>query len=282
MLNTPMDIFKLLKMNNCKDCNEKTCLAFAAAVHQGRKNLADCPHIDPEILKKHSIKPKKAVSYDDSMKKTIDQLKSNLSNLDFSEVAKKIHGNFSPPWLTLKIFGKDFRMNTSGDFSSDIHINPWIVVPFLNHVITSTGAPVSGQWITFRELKGGPPRFALYKQRLEKELQRLADNFTDLFEDLVQLFNGRQLEPDMDALSENTNKADIYLVLYPFPQIPILISYWKPDEDLSSSMTLFFDNNIHEQIDTESLYGLLTGILQMFVKLSMRHGVNVQNSSASG
>ncbi|KPA17707.1 Fe-S cluster protein [Candidatus Magnetomorum sp. HK-1] len=281
MLKTPMDILKLLKKNNCRDCNEKTCLAFAAAVHQGRRKLADCPHIAPEILKKYGAKVQQAASFDEGMKDTIDQLKSNLSKLDFNQTAHRIQGSFSDPWLTLKIFGKDFRMDTSGNFSSDIHITPWLVIPFLNHIIKSTGAPISGQWVTFRELKGGPSRLALYEQRFENELKRLADNFTDLFEDLIHIFNGRQLKSDQNVFTENTNVADIYLVLHPFPKIPILICYWKPEEDLDSDMTLFFDKTVHEQIDTESLYGLLSGILQMFVRLSMRHGLSTPMPSTT-
>jgi len=29
-----MEIFKLLEKSNCRECNEKTCLAFAGAVFQ--------------------------------------------------------------------------------------------------------------------------------------------------------------------------------------------------------------------------------------------------------
>ncbi len=48
MLNNVMDVFKLLEKSNCKKCEMPTCLAFAAAVFQGRKPLSDCPHLDAE------------------------------------------------------------------------------------------------------------------------------------------------------------------------------------------------------------------------------------------
>jgi len=269
-LKTPMDILKLLQKNNCRDCNEKTCLAFAAAVHQGRKQLSDCPHLSSDILQQYATSIPNGNTYEQEMQRIIDELKEKLKTIDLKKAAQNVHGNFSPPWLTLKIFGKDFRVDKSGNFSTDIHINPWVVVPFLNHIIQSSGAPVSGKWVTFRELKGGQPRLALYEQRFEKELKRIADNFTDLFEDLIHIFNGHQLETD-DEIS--TKKADISLVLEPFPNIPILISYWKPEDDLGSDITIYFDKNVHEQLDTESLYGLLAGLLQMFYRLAMRHGI---------
>ena len=31
-INNPMEIFKLLNGSNCRECNEKICLAFAVAV----------------------------------------------------------------------------------------------------------------------------------------------------------------------------------------------------------------------------------------------------------
>ena len=271
MLNTPMDIFKLLRKNNCKDCNEKTCLAFAAAVHQGRKKLSDCPHIPLEILSKYETSVQTGNSYEQSMQVMIDRLKAKLSEINFAEAANRIQGHYSPPWLTLKIFGKDFRIDGSGKISTDIHVNPWVVVPFLQHIIQASGAPVSGKWVTFRELQGGKSRFALYEQRFQKELKRIADNFTDLFEDLIHIFNGRRVKIESSGNTE-LNQADIVLVMHPFPKIPILISYWKPDDDLSSDINIFFDQMVHEQLDTESIYGLLAGLLQMFDRLAKRHG----------
>jgi ArsR family metal-binding transcriptional regulator len=32
-----MEIYKLLNGSNCRECNEKTCLAFAVAVFKGKK-----------------------------------------------------------------------------------------------------------------------------------------------------------------------------------------------------------------------------------------------------
>ncbi len=34
-----MEIFNILNKTNCRDCMEKTCLAFAAAVFQGKKQF---------------------------------------------------------------------------------------------------------------------------------------------------------------------------------------------------------------------------------------------------
>ncbi|MGD8435504.1 MAG: (Fe-S)-binding protein, partial [Syntrophobacterales bacterium] len=55
-LNTVMDIFKLLDKSNCRKCDLPTCLAFAAAVFKGEKQLADCPSLESEIIERYGGK----------------------------------------------------------------------------------------------------------------------------------------------------------------------------------------------------------------------------------
>ena len=40
-----LEILKLLPGTNCKNCGYATCMAFAAALSQGKANLSECPHI---------------------------------------------------------------------------------------------------------------------------------------------------------------------------------------------------------------------------------------------
>jgi CO dehydrogenase/acetyl-CoA synthase gamma subunit (corrinoid Fe-S protein) len=43
-----MEIFQLLDKSNCRECGEKTCLAFAGAVFTGARRLDQCPKLDRE------------------------------------------------------------------------------------------------------------------------------------------------------------------------------------------------------------------------------------------
>ena len=49
-----MEIFKLLDQSNCRECGEKTCLAFAGAVYQGRKKIQGCPKLDQATIERFS------------------------------------------------------------------------------------------------------------------------------------------------------------------------------------------------------------------------------------
>ena len=50
---TPMAIYKLLPLTNCKKCGEPTCFTFAIKLTVSQKKLADCPPLaEPQYAEK--------------------------------------------------------------------------------------------------------------------------------------------------------------------------------------------------------------------------------------
>jgi len=265
-LNNSMEIFKLLDKSNCRKCNEPTCLAFAAAVFRGEKQLAECPSLESEIIERYGVKAPSKMTLDEEAEQAMEQLKRRVATIDLSTTARRLGAKFSEGKLTIKCLGKDFSVDTEGNITTDIHVHSWISIPVLNYIINGAGIPVSGKWVPFRELEGGKTWYRLFGQRCEKPLKKVADTYTDLFEDMIQLFNGRQVEDHYDS--------DISLVLHPLPKLPILICYWKPEpeEGLQSNLNIFFDSTAEENLNIESIYTLATGLTIMFEKLASRHG----------
>jgi len=259
-----IEILKLLNKSNCRACFKKTCLAFAAAVFKGEKQLAECPYIEKSVIEQLEGGVEKVNPLEEDTQDTITPLKHKVIKMDLSRAAENIEGTFSNNRLTLKIFGKDFSIDTSGQFLTDIHINPWVTFPFLLHILTSNGKPVSGKWVPFRELSAGQSWLGLFQQMCEKPMKKIADTYTDLFEDLIHIFNGEKVE--------NHYESDISLVLHPFPKMPMLICYWKPENELESDLHLFFDKDAENHLPIEGIYGLCSGLVQMFEKLALRHG----------
>jgi len=261
----PMEIFKLLDKSNCRKCYKPTCLAFAAAVFQGEKQLDECPHLEPAILEKYGGPAANHMTLVQEREQAMEQLKGKIATLDLGSTAQRLGARFSDDKLTIKCLGKDFSVDTNGNITTDIHVHSWITVPVLNYIIDGAGVSVSGKWIPFRELDGGKTWYRLFGQRCEKPLKKVADTYTDLFEDMIHLFNGRQVEKHYDA--------DISLVLHPLPKVPVLICYWKPEDGLESSLNIFFDARAEENLNIESIYILGTGLVIMFEKLAARHGI---------
>jgi hypothetical protein len=188
--------------------------------------VKECPTLPPDIIERFGAASKKSTALEQDRDDSVAQLKRKIETIDLSASTQKLGAVYSNGKLTLKILGKDFSVDSKGNLSSDIHIHPWVTIPILSYIINSKGTPVSGEWVPLRELKNGQTWYRLFGQRCEKPLKRLADTYTDLFEDLIQIFNGRQVEDHYES--------DISLVLHPLPKVPILICYWKPDGGLES------------------------------------------------
>lgn len=260
----PMEIFKLLVRSNCRKCNKPTCLAFAAAVFQGQKRLDECPQLDSKIIERYAGVAANQIPPEQMQYESIENLKRKIATIDLYLAAQRLGAQFLNEKLTIKCLGKDFSVDTKGNISTEIHVHSWIVVPVLNYILAGAGTPVSGKWVPFRELEGGKTWYRLFGQRCEKPLKKVADTYTDLFEDMVHLFNGRQVE--------NHYASDISLVLHPLPKVPLLVCYWKPEDDLESDLNIFFDSKAEDNLAIESIYTLGTGLVIMFEKLALRHG----------
>jgi len=256
-----MEIFQLLDKSNCRECGQKTCLAFAGAVFTGQKKIDECPKLDREIIERFSGEPENQNAGGDEY---LEKLKKEIASTDLARAAGKAGGRFSGDRLTLRVLGKDFSIDTEGNLYADIHINPWVAVPFLNYILYGKGLPVSGNWVSFRELKDGKAQYPLFQKRCEEAMKQVADTYTELFDDIVHIFNGKQVEKQFES--------DISVVLHPLPKVPVMVCYWMPEEGIESSLNLFFDETADRNLDIGSVFTLGVGLAQMFEKLARRHG----------
>jgi hypothetical protein len=260
-----MEVFKLLEKSNCRKCNETTCLAFPSKVFLGQKSLDQCPARDQEVIQRYGKRQERFEPGEADLEKALQVLKNQLKDCDLSRAAQRTGGKFVNGRLTLKIFGKPFSLDNTGRFQSDLHINPWIVMPVLRYVLHCQGRDLTGKWVPFRELKNGRERNGLFVQRSEKALKKIADTYLNLFEDLILIFSGKKVE--------NHYESDISLVLYPLPRVPLLICYWKPEDGMASDLHLFYDSSADINAGIDVIFGLTSGIVQMFEKMAVTHGV---------
>lgn len=258
-----MDILKILDKSNCKKCHEPTCLAFAAAVAREQRALSECPNLEEDILEQFGDRPTAQKPVEQNREEVLNQLIERLRSTDLAEAAERIGAQFKDDKLTIKICGKNFSVDSQGNFSSEIHIHTWLTGPVLSYILEGEGIEPSGQWLPFRELKGGKDWARFFEHRCEKAMKKVADSYPDFFSDMVHLFAGKQLERHYES--------DISLVLHPLPKVPILICYWKPEDGLESDLHLFFDSNADRNLNIESIYTLTTGLNIMFEKISFRH-----------
>ncbi len=262
-LNNPVEILKLLDKSNCGKCNEATCLAFAAVVARGQRTINECPSIEEDVIKQFGDPLGGRKHSDRDVDEILNQLKDRLATIDLAAAAKRLNIPFKDGKLTLEVCGKDFNVDSKGNFLSEIHIHSWLTLPVLNYILEGEGIDPSGQWLPFRELKGGKDWGRFFEHRCEKPMKRVADSYPDFFADMLHIFAGKQVERKFDS--------DISLVLYPLSKVPIMICYWKPEDGLESDFHLFFDSTAENNLSVDSIYLLTTGLVIMFEKIARRH-----------
>lgn len=262
----PMELFVLLDKTNCRKCNEPTCLAFAAAVFQGKRDAGECPSLDPELAARfETSEPQNPRAPENDREKALLALKKHISGIDLAAAARRLGEPFEAGRLTIKVLGKDVAVDAAGNLYSDIHLHAWVAVPLLHYVLHGKGTEPGGRWVPLRELEGGRDWAPLFGQRCEKPLKRIADSYTDLFSDMLDLFAGKTAAAFRDS--------DIAILLRPLPKLPLLICYWRPEEGIDSELNLFFDATATENLPIGSIYTLATGLVVMFEKLALRHGL---------
>jgi hypothetical protein len=258
----PLALYKHLPQTNCGRCFLPSCLAFAAGVVSGSKKLSECPYLTQKqqeqlagILKPRSeLEPVQAEFF--------DRLEEKIRGIDFEKIAPVIGATSQNNQLTINSLGKDFHINQQGQVHSECHIIPWVRAPLLSYVTNTTHQGITGDWITFRELKGGIDWQGLFTSRCENPLKQLADTHSDLLDDIIDLFKGKKTE---------AFDADISLTLHPLPHLPILICYQSPEEDLGSTLTIFFDACSASNLHIKSIYTLCAGLVTMFDKIAQLH-----------
>lgn len=262
-----MEIFKLLDQSNCRECGEKTCLAFAGAVYQGRRSLDECPRLDEETLNMYAGESGGGNQIEQARDEFLAELKAEAAQTDLKAAAERVGGEYRNGKLTVRICGKNFSVDENGKLSADIHVNPWVAVPFFSYVLHGEGREPTGKWLSFRELKNGAERYPLFQKRCEEAMKGVADRYPELFDDMVFLFGGKRIE-------DETFQSDVAVVLHPFPKAPMMICYWKPEDGMDSTLNVFFDEAANDNMDIGALFSLGAGLTQMFEKLAMRHGVS--------
>ncbi len=259
-----MEIFTLLDKSNCRKCGEKTCLAFAGKVYLGECRISLCPSVSRDAIEKIDCGNELLKHPEENQDEYIALLKNDVLQLDFAEVAARICATFDGSVLNTRILGKHFGIQKNGDFITDLHVIPWLVIPLLEYILNCQGRAVTGDWASFRELENGKEKYPLFKKRGEDVLKKLADKYTDFFDDIIHMFDGRAVEKEF--------QSDVSVVLFPLPMVPVMICYWKPEDDMDSSLNIFFDRSVDVNLGADTVFFLGTGLAQMLEKLAEQHG----------
>ncbi|MCI5224379.1 MAG: DUF3786 domain-containing protein, partial [Candidatus Electrothrix sp. AR4] len=149
---------------------------------------------------------------------------------------------------------------------SACHKNNWVHIPILHYLLESKGREPTGAWIAFGAIQDAGGKEPFFARRCEHEMRRLADAHTELFFDILDLFEAKAIHGVVDA--------DKSLLLFPLPGVPFLLNYWEPEEAFESKLSILFDGTVSDNTNVESVYTLGRGLVEMFEQLIMRHNTS--------
>lgn len=264
-LNNHLDVYRILPQTNCRKCNLPTCLAFAVAVIQGNKKLDDCPDIDQEAAAGNHVAGDNQNDREQEIAQLLQERRERIQEMDLAAVADKLGAKYSNGRLSIPCLSKYFGVDQNGVVYSDCHVNNWVVGPLLNYVINCQGVEAAGEWVPLRDLPGGQDWGRFFEHRCEIPFKKLVDQYTNLFEDIIDIFDGQPAPDSFDS--------DIAVIIRPLPRLPVLICYWKPEDGLGSSSHMFFDAKAEKNLNIESIYTLCVGLVTMFEKIARTHGI---------
>lgn len=258
-----MEIFQFLPKTNCKECGESTCLAFAGAVFIGNAELDSCPYVPESMLQQYGGGGRHINPIEEELSSVMKRLQDRLLSLDMKDRAATIGADYEEGRITVPILGKLFTIDRHANVTTDIHVNSWVLGSVLHYINYSTGISLTSNWVPLRELPSGKDWYRLFGQQCEKVLKNTADRYPDLFSDLVEIFRARMVDERF--------QSDVAVILSPLPLVPMLICYWRPEDDMESSLKLFFDDSAESNLGIEGLYTLGVGIAQMLERLAKVH-----------
>lgn len=259
---TLLDIYKLTDKSNCGECGLASCMAFAQAVSTGARDVHDCPRIRPKDADRISASPGGAQA-PQGFAASIEALREKVRHTDLRAAAPALGAVYKEgAGLLVGILGKEFIVDDSGVVTSALHVNNWIQWLVLTYASATEPRQPEGRWVPFEELKGGRTTAVYFARRFEEPLRTIADEHTDVLFELLVLFGGKHVDG---------YDADYAVELRPLPNVPMLVLYWRAEEDFPSRLTVMFDPTADSYLGPEIITGMGRGLIEMLQKIIPKH-----------
>lgn len=124
----------------------------------------------------------------------------------------------------------------------------------INYLIRANGNRLTFESISYRELPGGESYWLALKREAIIPLIKSYEVDKKKFKHRCFSLGGLQLE----------GKADLNVVFWPFPKVPVTILLWTGDDEIPGNCSILFDKSLPGYLHTEdvaALSQLIGGVL---------------------
>jgi len=242
-----IDIYKILPKKNCRECNAGTCMAFAVSIKKDPSKLKECPYLDEE--KREYLKRNiQAFDWRDELIKNLEQ---EVSRINLIERAQDIGATLHDEGIVLRCTGRDYLVRRDGKILPETD-NKWIRILLLHYIRKGGRGNLTGEWISFRDLRGGIVKASTFERDCLNPLKELLDENKERTIDVLKRIGGLNIEG---------YPFDISIRIDLLPKVRVLILYSKGNDEFGSTLNILFDKITNEFLDVESLIFLMEGLV---------------------
>ncbi len=265
---TVLEVFKMLPGTNCGDCGVSTCLAFATRVIKEAEELSRCPHLSAAARgKTEALRQQQEAGLGrrrESVAIAAEVMHAKMAPLNLAQLATGLAATFGEedgrPYLALTYLGRKVKVfKNEVQYPPGTPADPWDAILLYNYIASQGNRPLSGTWITFKDL----PNSVSKVKTLTRLEAKLAQAFTGQGETLRRLSLKLGAE---ESLPES--QAQVAVVFRPLPRLPIMLMFWDADaeEGFGAQARFLFDSEVLAYLDLESLLFLVEKLVERLLE----------------
>jgi hypothetical protein len=252
-------LYKELPRKNCGECGVKTCMAFASAVVKEGADIKMCPYLAPE---KADALVKTAGSRDWKLE-LIGNLTKDVAGLDLAQAAERLGGELigdksGGKKIRFLCIGRRYFLDAAADVTAEGPLSPWEKILILIYVKTGGSGPLDDRWVSFEVLRGGGVKVEQIVREVEEPLTGMFSRAEEAMVKAVARLGGRIV---------GGQPSDMAWVMPLLPKVPMLLLYWRADEEFPARVKVLFDRSADRFLDVETLMYVGEGFVKVLERL---------------
>lgn len=183
----------------------------------------------------------------DDYQMSFDLAARELAGRDWSAVALAAGAQIDGQGLTLAYYGRPLRVGREPVSVTTLDDGPALPLAeqalVLHYLVRADGAPIKGEWVTFREVEAGEFYWSAFVKRAKDPLVKFFGSRPELLVELSPLVGGFPAQGTGDASVE----------VLAFPRVSFLLVLWAGDEEFPAEGNVLMDRSVGHYLSTEDV-----------------------------
>lgn len=176
--------------------------------------------------------------------------KEEFAKKDPREMAEKAGGEFEQvncgnSMLTVSLFGQEHTLahpDGSIEFPDHHQVSLVTHILLLHYLIGATGKPLTGEFVSYKDIPGGDKYFSVFKKRVEMPVLSAYGENPEGFGAACSGLGGARVD-----------MGDAAFRFQAFPMVPITYVFWRGEEEFPASLQVLFDASIKDYLPLEDI-----------------------------